>query len=80
MSRCVYKIRGVHSKQEIENVICNWVIGSHSERNNKALVLKLIEGHTYEQVAEELNISDITVKKIVREWYPIIQNVLDNTK
>ena len=34
---------------------------------NKALFLKKIEGYTYEEVAEEFNLSTVRTKEIVKE-------------
>ena len=45
------------SRSELEKAIDEWVIGRHAERNRKVLKRKLIDGLTFEEVAEEVDLS-----------------------
>ena len=53
------------SKSELEKAIDEWVIGRHAERNRKVLKRKLIDGLTFEEVAEEFDLSVRHTKNIV---------------
>lgn len=77
MSKCTHKIIGTYSKTEIENVISEWVTGNNAIRNREILCLRYIDGLTYEEIAEEVDVSYVTVKCVVSFWYPTIQRVLD---
>ena len=45
---------------------------------NKAIFLKKIEGYTYEEVAEEFNLSTVRTKEIVRECLEKISRHMNN--
>lgn len=56
------KIKFEYSNTDIEHYIDEYI---HSERDRRILKRKLIDGLTYEALAEEFNLSVTTVKKIV---------------
>ena len=45
------------SRSEWENLIDQWIIGRNSERNRKMLKRRLLDGITYERLAEEFDMS-----------------------
>ena len=45
------------SRSEWENAIDQWLIGKNSERNRKMLKRRLLDGITYERLAEEFDMS-----------------------
>ena len=47
-----------YSRTEIENGINEWVIGRNAERNRLILRYKLIDGLSYNQIANRLNSED----------------------
>lgn len=53
------------SKTEISDLIDEWIIGKNSERNRKILKRRLIDGITYESLAEEFDLSVRQIKNIV---------------
>lgn len=50
------------SNSEISHIIDEWI---HSERDRKLLKRRLIDGVTYEKIAEEFELSVIQTKTIV---------------
>ena len=52
------------SRTEIENLIDEWIIGRHAERNRKILKRRLLDGILYEALAEEFDLSVTQVKNI----------------
>lgn len=53
------------SRSRIEHLIDEWIIGSHAERNRAILKRRLIDGLTYEALAEEFDLSVRQMKTIV---------------
>jgi DNA-directed RNA polymerase specialized sigma24 family protein len=53
------------SRSEWENTIDQWLIGKNSERNRKILKRRLLDGITYEKLAEEFNMSTQNVCSII---------------
>ena len=53
------------SRSQLENAIDEWIIGRHAERNRKILKRRLIDGITYERLAEEFDLSTQQIKNIV---------------
>lgn len=53
------------SKTEISDLIDEWIVGKNSERNRKILKRRLIDGITYESLAEDFDLSVRQVKNIV---------------
>ena len=52
-------------RSEIEKLIDEWIIGRNAERDRSILKRRLIDGITYEKLAEEFNLSVRQVKNIV---------------
>ena len=53
------------SRSEWENAIDQWLIGKNSERNRKILKRRLLDGITYEKLAEEFDMSTQNVCSII---------------
>ena len=51
--------------EEIEAAIDKYIIGRHAERNRKLVKRRLIDGIVFEKLAEEFELSDSQVKRIV---------------
>jgi len=51
-----------YSNSEIQRAITEYI---HSDRDRKLLSSRLIDGHTYEQLAEESDLSVSQVKRII---------------
>lgn len=49
----------------VENLIEQWVIGKHGERDRAILHRRMIDGICYEPLAEEFNLSVDQIKRIV---------------
>lgn len=54
-----------YSRSELDAHIDEWIIGSHAERNRRILKRRLLDGLTYERLAEEFDLSVRQVKNIV---------------
>lgn len=55
----------VYSRTEVEHLIDEWIIGRNAERNRKILKRRLLDGITYEKLAEEFDMSVRQIKTIV---------------
>ena len=53
------------SRTEIENLIDEWIIGRNAQRNRMILKSRLIDGLTYEKLAEKYELSVQSIKSIV---------------
>lgn len=53
------------SRSQIERLIDEWIIGPHAERNRALLKRRLIDGLTYEALADEFDLSVRQTKTIV---------------
>ena len=53
------------SRTDIIVAIQEWIIGAHGERNRQIMARRLLDGVTYEALAEEFDLSDRQVKNIV---------------
>ena len=53
------------SRTEIEFAIEEWIIGKNAERDRKVLRRRLIDGVTFERLAEEQELSVSQVKRIL---------------
>ena len=53
------------SRTDISNAIEEWIVGQNAERNRNLLRRRLIDGITYERLAEEFELSVTQVKTIV---------------
>ena len=62
--RCKEEMKDI-SRTDLENLIDEWIIGRHAERNRQILKRRLIDGITYEKLGEEFDLSTQRVKDIV---------------
>ena len=53
------------SRVDIEAAIDNWIIGRNAERNRMILKRRLLDGITFDRLAEEFDLSVRQVKNIV---------------
>ena len=53
------------SRTDYESLIDEWIVGRNAERNCKILKHRLIDGVTFERLAEEFDLSDRHTKTIV---------------
>ena len=53
------------SRTEIEFAIDEWIIGKNAERDRKVIRRRLIDGVTFERLAEEQELSVSQVKRII---------------
>lgn len=54
------------SRTEIENIIDEWIVCcSNAKRNRIVMKLRYIDGLTFEQIAEEVDLSVVQTKNIV---------------
>ena len=56
---------GAMSRTALESQIDEWIIGRNAERNRRILKRRLIDGITYDRLAEEFDLSVRQVKNIV---------------
>lgn len=56
------------SRSEIEYLIDEWIVDmNHAERNRLIMKRKTIDGLTFEEAAEEFELSAVQVKNIVKQ-------------
>lgn len=55
------------SRTEIENLIDEYVVGRNAERDRNIMKRRLIDGLTYERLAEEFDLSTVHIKEIVKK-------------
>ena len=60
------------SRSKYNELIYKWIIGKNSEWNRKIMKRRLIDGITFERLAEEFNLSNRHVKNIVYKGMKII--------
>ncbi len=53
------------SASELSRLIDEWIVGTHAERNRRILKRRLIDGITYDALAEEFDLSVRHTKTIV---------------
>lgn len=53
------------SRSETETLIDEWIIGRNAERDRNILKRRLLDGITYDRLAEEFDLSVRQVKNIV---------------
>lgn len=53
------------SRTELERLIDEWIVGRNAERNRAIIKRRLLDGLTYEKLAEEFDLSVRQVKNIV---------------
>lgn len=61
-----------YSRTEIEAAIDEWVIGRNAERNRKVLKSRLIDGLTFEALAEKYDMSVRQIQNIVYRTQEIL--------
>ena len=66
-----YQIRNI-CREDVEKAIYQWVIGQNAERDRSIVSRKLFDGITFEQLAEEFQLSVRRTKSVVYKWYDII--------
>ena len=54
------------SRSEIEYLIDEYVVGRNAERDRQIMKRRLIDGITYERLAEEFDLSTVHVKEIIK--------------
>lgn len=54
-----------YSRSEIDRLIDEWIIGRNAERDRKILKRRLLDGITFDRLAEEFDLSVRQVKNIV---------------
>lgn len=60
------------SRSEIEKLIDEWIIGKHAERDRDILRLRLLDGLTYEKIAEKKEMSVRQIKNIIYKRQEIV--------
>ena len=53
------------SRSEWENLIDEWIVGRNADRNRQILKRRLLDGITYERLAEEFDMSTQNVCSII---------------
>lgn len=53
------------SRTELEHLIDEWIIGRNAERDRKILKRRLLDGITYDRLAEEFDLSVRQLKNII---------------
>ena len=53
------------SRSQLATAIDEWIIGRHAERTRKILKRRLIDGITYERLAEAFDLSAQQIKNMV---------------
>ena len=64
------------SRTEYEFTIDEWVVGKNAERDRAVIRRRMIDGITFEKLAEEKELSVSQVKRIVWKWSEIISRHL----
>lgn len=54
-----------YSRSEIEKLTDEWIVGRNAERDRKILKRRLLDGITFDRLAEEFDLSVRQVKNIV---------------
>ena len=64
------------SRSQLEELIDEWIVGKNGERNRAILKRRLIDGITYEQIAEEFELSVRQTKTIIyKEEQRLIKHI-----
>ena len=53
------------TKSEIIEAVNEFIVGNNAERDRKILIRSLVDGRTYQQLAEEFDLSTVYISKIV---------------
>ena len=66
------------SRTEIEYLIDEWIVGiNNAERNRRIMKRKVIDGLTFEKIAEEFELSDVQVKNIVYQCRNLLKGKIN---
>ena len=60
------------SRDELDALIDQWILGKNAERNRRLLKRRLFDGICYEPLAEEFEISDKQARNIVNKCMAIL--------
>ena len=66
MERTSRQVRDI-SRSEIEYTIDEWIVGKNAERDRMLLRRRLIDGITFERLAEEFDMSVRQIQNIVKK-------------
>ena len=55
------------SRDELVAIVFQWVVGKNAERDRQVIIRSIIDGISYEPLAEEMNLSVSTVKRIIKK-------------
>ena len=64
------------SSEEINKAIESWINGRNAKRDREIMKLRLIDGLTFEQLAEKVDMSTRGVVKIVYKWLDVLSRHL----
>lgn len=56
----------------IKRIIDNWIIGKNAERNRKITYRRLVDGITYEKLAEEFELSVCQIQRILKKTESVV--------
>lgn len=59
-------------RSTIEEIVNEYVVGFRAKRNRKLLLLRWCDGLTFEELAEELDMSVSQVKKITYDYEKVL--------
>lgn len=54
-------------RSDIQSAVDEWIIGKNGQRDRKILLRRLIDGITYERLAEEFELSVPQIKRIIQK-------------
>ena len=54
-----------YSRTELTEAIDEWIVGRNAHRDREVLKARLIEGYTFETLAERFDMSTVQIKRIV---------------
>lgn len=64
------------SRSQLEKLIDEWIVGKNGERNRAILKRRLVDGITYENIAEEFDLSVRQTKTIIyKEEQRLIKHI-----
>ena len=55
------------SASELSNLIDEWIVGNHAERDREILKAKLIHGRSLYQLSDQFDLSQTQIKNILRK-------------
>lgn len=60
------------NRSDVEEAIHQWVIGQNGARDRVIMSRRIIDGITFESLAEEFEMSDRQIKNVVYKWQDVI--------